>query len=61
MLSLFYTKDKQSKMPKLQQVMERFSLTIPRELVRQKQWKKGQDLFLIYNERGNIEITEVMK
>jgi len=45
-------------MPKLQEIKGRFFITVPMELVKQKKWKKAQTLFLIFNERGNIEITD---
>jgi len=36
-----------------------YMITVPITLVKAKQWKKGQELLLIFNERGNIEIREV--
>jgi hypothetical protein len=45
-------------MPKLQELNNRFFITLPKELVNKKAWKKGQDLFLVFNERGNIEISD---
>jgi hypothetical protein len=48
-------------MARLQESKGRFFLTIAKGLVDQKGWTKGQDLFLIFNERGNIEITETVK
>jgi len=48
-------------MVKLQESKDRYFLSIPRTLVKQKNWKKGQDLFLVFNERGNIEITDQIK
>jgi len=48
-------------MPKLQQFKDRYFITIPKPLVEQKQWEKGQDLFFVFNERGNIEITNNLK
>jgi hypothetical protein len=53
-------------MVKLQQVKEKqgqmlrikYSITLPRLMIDRKGWKKGQDLFFIFNERGNIEITD---
>jgi len=48
-------------MVKLQESKGRYFLSIPRTLVKQKNWKKGQDLFLVFNERGNIEITDQIK
>ncbi len=38
-----------------------YMITVPITLVKAKQWKKGQELLLIFNERGNIEIREVGK
>lgn len=48
-------------MPKLQQVKDRYFITIPKNLIEQKQWEKGQNLFFVFNERGNIEITNNLK
>lgn len=45
-------------MPKLQQSQGRYFITIPRPMVEQKNWEKAQTLFFIFNERGNIEITD---
>lgn len=46
------------KMPKLQEIKGRFFITLPANLVKQKKWEKSQNLFLVFNERGNIEITD---
>lgn len=47
-------------MGKLQQKKEgSYFLIIPRDLVKQRKWKKGQRLDLRFNERGNIEIFEI--
>lgn len=48
-------------MPKLQQTNGRFFITVPLPLVRQKGWEKGKELFFLFNERGNIEITDGVK
>jgi len=48
-------------MVKLQESKDRYFISIPRTLVKQKNWKKGQDLFLVFNERGNIEVTDQIK
>jgi hypothetical protein len=48
-------------MTKLQEQKDRYFITIPKTLVNQKNWKKGQDLFLVFNERGNIEITDKVR
>lgn len=43
-------------MPKLQERNGQYMITLPYELVIKKGWKKGEALFLSFNERGNIEI-----
>lgn len=48
-------------MVKLQQVEKRFFVTVPADLVNQKGWKKGQRLFFVFNERGNVELTDSMR
>lgn len=48
-------------MPKLQQTEDRFFITVPKLLVDQKGWEKGQEIFFVFNERGNIELTDGMK
>lgn len=45
-------------MVKLQFVKGRYYLTIPKMLVERKSWKKGQELFLAFNEKGRIEVIE---
>ncbi len=53
-------------MVKLQEIKEKqghkdrlkYSITIPKLMVEKKKWVKGQDLFFIFNERGNIEIHD---
>lgn len=45
-------------MPKLQETKDRYFITIPKDLVTKKKWKKGQELLFTWNERGNIEIHE---
>lgn len=45
-------------MPKLQKIKNQYFITLPKTLVEQKGWVKKQALFFIFNERGNIEITE---
>lgn len=44
-------------MVKLQETKDRYFITIPREMVKQKSWKKGQEILFLFNERGNIELT----
>ena len=47
-------------MVKLQQMGGgQYMVSIPKELVKVKGWKKGQTLLLTFNERGNVEIREV--
>jgi len=48
-------------MTKLQESNDRFFITIPKSLVKKKNWAKGKDLFLVFNERGNIEITDMIQ
>ncbi len=48
-------------MVKLQHYKERYSITVPAIIVKQKGWKQGTELNFIYNERGNIEVTDSMK
>lgn len=45
-------------MPKLQKIENRYFITIPKDMVVKKKWKKGQILLFIWNEKGNIEIHE---
>jgi hypothetical protein len=46
------------KMVRLQEYQGLYKITVPSGMVRMKNWTKGQDLFFIFNERGNIEITD---
>jgi len=48
-------------MVKLQETKGRYFITVSAELVDQKGWKKGQKLLFLFNERGNIELTDDMK
>ena len=45
-------------MVRLQESKGRYFICLPKVLVKQKEWEKGKELFLIFNERGNIEITD---
>lgn len=45
-------------MVKLQKSNERYSITVPKGMVAKKDWEKGEDLCFLFNERGNIEITD---
>lgn len=44
-------------MPKLQEINGQFTITVPKSLVKKKGWKKGEELFFAFNERGNLELT----
>jgi hypothetical protein len=48
-------------MPKLQLSKDRYFLTIPKNMVINKGWNKGQSLFFVFNERGNIEISDKIR
>ncbi len=48
-------------MVKLQEMMGQFSITIPRNKILRKGWKKGQELDIDFNEEGNLEIVEIEK
>ena len=48
-------------MVKLQESKGRFFVCLPKALVNQKKWIKGQELFFVFNERGNIELTDKLK
>lgn len=47
------------KMVKLQETLGQFSITLPKNKVRRKGWKKGQEIDIDFNEKGNLEIVEV--
>ncbi len=44
---------------KLQEMGGQFKMTIPRNKVLRKGWKKGQLLDIDFNEKGNLEIVEI--
>ena len=50
-------------MPKIQKSNkpERYFITIPKDLILQKGWEKGKSVFFLFNERGNIELTDKIK
>ncbi len=48
-------------MVKLQEAMGQFSITIPRSKILRVGWKKGQELDIDFNEKGNLEIIEIKK
>ncbi|MFH1256951.1 MAG: AbrB/MazE/SpoVT family DNA-binding domain-containing protein [Candidatus Diapherotrites archaeon] len=43
---------------KLQQSKNFFFLTIPKEYVKHKGWKKGQELLVLLGEKGDLLIKE---
>jgi hypothetical protein len=45
-------------MAKLQESKGRFSVTLPKEYIEKKKWKKGETLLISFNERGNLEIAD---
>lgn len=45
-------------MPKLQEVKGRYFITVSKDLVKRKGWKKGQELFFVFNEKGEIAIKD---
>jgi len=47
------------KLVKLQYGNERYFLTIPKDIVTKKKWKKGDKFILSFNERGNVELYGV--
>lgn len=46
-------------MVKIQQVKDRFFISVPKEYIAQANWKKGDDVTVSFNERGNIELKKV--
>jgi|TARA_R100000093_G_scaffold43835_2_gene22741 hypothetical protein len=46
-------------LPKIQEYKGRFFVTLPKDLVEQKDWKKGQRVNLMFNERGNVELCGI--
>lgn len=49
------------KMVKLQQTKRQYTVTIPKVYVDQAKLKKGDDLTISFNERGNLELSKVRK
>ena len=47
-------------MVKLQETKGRYFISIPKDMIAKKEWSKGQVLFFVFNERGNIEITDTI-
>ena len=48
-------------MVKLQQTKRQFTVTIPKAYVDQAKLKKGDDLTISFNERGNLELSKVKR
>ena len=48
-------------MVKLQQTKRQFTITIPTVYVDQAKLKKGDDMTISFNERGNLELAKVKK
>lgn len=46
-------------MPKLQEFKNRWFVTIPSAYVKEKKWKKGQELLLGFDAQGRIIIKEI--
>lgn len=48
-------------MVKLQETNGQYFITIPKEYVENKGWKKGESLIIGFNQDGDIVIKEVKK
>ena len=48
-------------MVKLQETMGQFTITLPKNKILRKGWKRGQELDIEINEKGNLEIIEIEK
>ena len=46
-------------MMKLCENKGRFSITIPKDIIIKKGWKKGTNVLVNFNERGNVELEEL--
>jgi bifunctional DNA-binding transcriptional regulator/antitoxin component of YhaV-PrlF toxin-antitoxin module len=46
-------------MVKLQEVTGRYFICIPKEYVKLKKWKKGQELAIGFDHEGNLVIKQV--
>jgi len=46
-------------MVRLQENKHRWFITIPKEIVQFKKWKKFQELLLVMDYEGNVQIKEV--
>jgi len=48
-------------MVKLQETKGRYFITFPKNIVKNKEWIKGEDLIIGFNQDGDIVIKEVRK
>jgi len=48
-------------MVKLQETKGRYFITFPKNIVENKEWKKGEELIIGFNQDGDIIIREVKK
>ena len=48
-------------MAKLIESQGRFNVTIPKDIIKRKKWKRGQELFVALNDKENVEIKEMNK
>jgi len=46
-------------MVKLIESQGRWNVTIPKDIIMKKKWKKGQGLWVKINEKDNVEIEEL--
>lgn len=46
-------------MPKLQHCKNRWSITIPVELIKKKKWKPGKELVWSFDQDGDIKLMEI--
>jgi hypothetical protein len=49
-------------MVKIQQPQEgQFNITLPLGIIKMKKWKKGTELFLTLNEKGEVILKEIVE
>ena len=48
-------------MPKLQYSKKRYSITVAKDLIDLKGWKKGQRIVMVLNSKNDIVLKEVKK
>jgi len=48
-------------MVRLQESKGRYFITFPKNIVENKEWEKGQDLIIGFNQDGDVLIREVRK